>query len=104
MDPDRTRWLLSTRNRRTNSSHQRKFSRVRLRVIATWFLLLGTMSGCHELNIRAWFDRDEAMRQNVREALRGEEGHSKLIGDYIKDCGFDARVYQSPGSRTCDSP
>ena len=47
-------------------------------------LFSGTLSGCHELNIRAWFDRDEAMRVNVREALRGEDGHSKLVGDYIK--------------------
>ena len=47
-------------------------------------LLGATLSGCHELNLTRWFNNEEAMRQNVREALQGEKGHSKLVGDYIK--------------------
>lgn len=42
------------------------------------------LSGCHELNLMKWFDKEEVLRQNVRSAIDGDEGHSKLIGDYIK--------------------
>ncbi len=55
-----------------------------LKAAAASLALGGMFSGCHELNLRKWFDKEEAMRQNVRSAIRGEEGHSRLIGDYIK--------------------
>ena len=48
------------------------------------FAVGGMISGCHELGLNKWFDKDEAMRENVRSAILGEEGHSRLIGDYIK--------------------
>lgn len=44
----------------------------------------GLLSGCHELGLTKFFDNEEAMRENVRSAIRGDDGHSKLIGDYIK--------------------
>lgn len=65
----------------------------RCRVMLTALLLtacLGTLiSGCHQLGfpsfeMPSFFDKEEAMRKNVREAIKGENGHSRLIGDYIK--------------------
>lgn len=48
-------------------------------------LVLGSLfTGCHQLELTKWFDKDEEMRDNVRSAIKGEDGHSKLIGDYIK--------------------
>jgi len=48
-------------------------------------MLMGIMSGCHELDLMpSFFDKEEAMRQNVREAIKGDEEHSRLVGDYIK--------------------
>ncbi|MEW4487100.1 flagellar basal body P-ring protein FlgI [Thalassoglobus sp. JC818] len=55
-----------------------------LKLCASSLIFGSTLSGCHELNIKRWFDDEEAMRLNVQEAIRGEDGHSKLIGDYIK--------------------
>jgi len=43
-----------------------------------------SFSGCHELNLTKRFDKDENLRKNVRGALKGDDGHSRLIGDYIK--------------------
>lgn len=42
--------------------------------------------GCQGLNLfPSWFqDEEETLRENVRAALRGEEGHSRLVGDYIR--------------------
>lgn len=40
--------------------------------------------GCAKLNLMPFFDKEEARRKNVREALHGEGDHSRLIGDYIK--------------------
>ena len=47
-------------------------------------LAAALLSGCHDLGLGAFFDKEEALNQNVRSALRGEDGHSRLIGDYIK--------------------
>lgn len=64
-----------------HSCHSR---RAFLKKVTASTMLGGLLSGCHELGLRKWFDKDEAMKQNVRSAIRGEEGHSRLIGDYIK--------------------
>ncbi|MCA8997643.1 MAG: flagellar basal body P-ring protein FlgI [Planctomycetaceae bacterium] len=46
--------------------------------------VLAVMCGCAKLDLMPFFDKDEARRKNVREAIRGEGEHSRLIGDYIK--------------------
>jgi len=53
-------------------------------------LLIAVVSpGCSEFNLMKPFaDKEEALekarQKNVRDALRGENGHSRLVGDYIK--------------------
>jgi hypothetical protein len=42
------------------------------------------LAGCNRLMKIPFFDREDARKKNVRGALRGESGHSKLIGDYIR--------------------
>ncbi len=59
---------------------RRKF----LKATAASLAVGGLLSGCHELNLAKFFNRDEMMRENVRSAIKGEDGHSRLIGDYIK--------------------
>lgn len=55
-----------------------------LRWMTSSLVMGASLSGCHELHLTRFFNKEEAMQQNVREALRGEEGHSRLVGDYIK--------------------
>ncbi|WP_417851466.1 flagellar basal body P-ring protein FlgI [Thalassoglobus sp.] len=69
---------------KVNSQDASQSRRAFLKATAASFALGSVFSGCHELNLRKWFDKDEVMRQKVRSAIRGEEGHSRLIGDYIK--------------------
>lgn len=42
------------------------------------------LAGCNRLMTTPFFNRDDTRKKNVRGALRGESGHSKLIGDYIR--------------------
>ncbi|WP_437206420.1 flagellar basal body P-ring protein FlgI [Planctomicrobium sp. SH664] len=49
------------------------------------FLFAGLLHGCHELNLVSKFEKKEdVLKKKVRGALQGENGHSRLIGDYIK--------------------
>lgn len=60
------------------------------RRLAIFSLLLAVViPGCSEFNLSKPFTNKEEAREkerqkNVREAMRGESGHSRLIGDYIK--------------------
>lgn len=60
------------------------------RRLALLCLLLAVASpGCSEFNLmKSFSNKEEALekerQKNVREAMRGENGHSRLIGDYIK--------------------
>lgn len=51
---------------------------------ATALAFGGLLTGCHELKLRKFWDKEEVLRDNVRSAIKGEEGHSRLIGDYIR--------------------
>ncbi|HWL11187.1 MAG TPA: flagellar basal body P-ring protein FlgI [Planctomicrobium sp.] len=71
----------------------------RSRSIQTFLLglvLLATVSfsGCHEFNLFPFQDKEQALEKarqaNVRAAMRGENGHSRYLGDYVKigDSGY----------------
>lgn len=54
-------------------------------------LLLGLCLGCTTpltfsslKSLNPWHDKEEELRKNVSSALRGEDGHSRFIGDYVK--------------------
>lgn len=75
----------SIQSQSSNDQQERNCSRRSFLLKAAGsFAVGGLISGCHELGLNKWFDKDEAMREKVRSAILGEEGHSRLIGDYIK--------------------
>ncbi len=51
-------------------------------------LFITMFSGCHEFKLFPFTDKEQAQEKarqaNVRAALRGENGHSRFIGDYVK--------------------
>jgi hypothetical protein len=58
------------------------------RLTLVWMLLVPVCAGCHELDLFPFHDKEEAQEKarqaNVRKALHGEDGRSKLIGEYVK--------------------
>lgn len=59
------------------------------RLIQFCLLIALVSAGCSELNLSKPFANKEELREkarqsNVRDAIRGEGGHSRMIGDYIK--------------------
>ncbi len=67
-----------------------------LRMALLCIVLLGTaaLSGCSEFNLFPFQDKEKAIEKarqaNVRAAIRGENGHSRYLGDYVKigDSGY----------------
>lgn len=79
------RRALSVQHESIASSREQLQSRRKfLKAAAASLAVGGLLSGCHELNLTKFFNKDDVMRDNVRSAIKGEDGHSKLIGDYIK--------------------
>lgn len=58
----------------------------------------GCVVGCRDLDLQLPFrDEEEVRRENVAEAIRGEKGHSRLIGDYIQISGMNMPVIEGVG-------
>jgi hypothetical protein len=55
--------------------------------LACLALLLAAPAGCQELpsfaKLNPFADSEEVVVSNVKDALQGKEGHSRLVGDYI---------------------
>lgn len=64
-------------------------------------LVAVVISGCHELDLTRFYDaekaREKVRSQNVREALHGGAGHSRMIGDYIQIGANDYITVQGVG-------
>jgi hypothetical protein len=56
-------------------------------------------TGCAEFNLQnlRFQSPDEKRLERVKEALNGDEGHSRLIGDYIQVTGLNAIVLEGVG-------
>ncbi|SFI82625.1 flagellar basal body P-ring protein FlgI [Planctomicrobium piriforme] len=58
------------------------------RCLGLLFVLCAACSGCHEFDLFPFYDKEQAQEKarqsNVRSALRGEDGHSRFVGEYIK--------------------
>lgn len=77
--PEQTTHDPSTLQPRIEAQSRRRFLQV-----SSSALLGGLLTGCHQLNMKKWFEKEEDLHKNVRSALKGEDGHSRLIGHYIK--------------------
>lgn len=55
--------------------------------------------GCRELDLRlpGFREEHEVRLENVNEAIRGEDGHSRLIGDYVLVSGLNSRAIEGVG-------
>ena len=55
--------------------------------------------GCREFDLQlpGFREEHEVRRENVEEAIRGEDGHSQLIGDYIMVAGLNSRAIEGVG-------
>ncbi|MEW4530353.1 flagellar basal body P-ring protein FlgI [Maioricimonas sp. JC845] len=60
-------------------------------------LSLALLSGCHEMDLFRLSDSKEVREKQVTAALRGEDGHSRLVGDYINITGLNQIMLEGVG-------
>ncbi len=74
----------ASRTRKSQVVHVRRHWR---QFLSACVLAVCSAWGCQELDLRLQSPEEER-RENAKAALRGEEGHSQLIGDYINVTGL----------------
>jgi hypothetical protein len=80
----------------THGSHTDNDSTRRRRFWSACALAVCGVWGCQDLDLRLQSPEDER-RDNARAALNGEEGHSRLVGDYVNVSGLQAVVLDGVG-------